>query len=171
MTRITTSTFDSVIDEFRRDPFNVGFDRLFDRIVDFQTTVSPTQKIAYPHYNVAKVGEDEFVIELALAGFSEENLSVTVKEHSLEVKGEIPDKHGETVIHRGISTRSFNRRWNLSDTIEVTGADFTNGLLTVRLKNVVPEEEKPRTIHITSNPQFLAEGKDGPASRGARVFK
>ena len=87
MTRITTSTFDSVIDEFRRDPFNVGFDSLCDRLVDFQTTVIPTQKIGYPHYNVVKVGEDEFVIELALAGFLEENLSVTVKEHNLEVKG------------------------------------------------------------------------------------
>ena len=161
--RIITSTFDSVIDEFRRDPFNVGFDSLFDRLIDFQTTVNPTQKIAYPHYNVAKVGEDEFVIELALAGFSEENLSVTVKEHNLEVRGEIPDKNGETVIHRGISTRSFNRRWNLSDTIEVTGADFTNGLLTVRLKNVIPEEKKPRVININTdtlaNPEFLTENK------------
>jgi len=165
MTRITTSTFDSVIDEFRRDPFNVGFDSLFDRLVDFQTTVNPTQKIGYPHYNVAKVGEDEFVIELALAGFSEENLSVTVKEHNLEVKGEVPEKDGETVIHRGISTRPFIRRWNLADTIEVTGADFKNGLLTVHLKNVVPEEQKPRIVNINNtkdaldNPEFLTESK------------
>ena len=79
MTRITTSTFDSVIDEFRRDPFNVGFDSLFDRLVDFQHTVNPTQKIGYPHYNVAKVGEDEFVVEVALAGFSEENIAVTLQ--------------------------------------------------------------------------------------------
>jgi len=165
MTRITTSTFDSVIDEFRRDPFNVGFDSLFDRLVDFQTTVNPTQKIGYPHYNVVKVGEDEFVIELALAGFLEENLSVTVKEHNLEVKGEIPEKEGETVIHQGISTRPFRRRWNLADTIEVTGADFKNGLLTVHLKNVVPEEQKPRIVNINNtkdaldNPEFLTESK------------
>ena len=163
MTRITTSTFDSVIDEFRRDPFNVGFDSLFDRLIDFQTTVNPTQKIGYPHYNVAKVSEDEFVVEVALAGFSEENISVTVKEHTLEVKGEVPDRNGETVIHRGISTRSFIRRWNLSDTIEVTGADFTNGLLTVQLKNVIPEEQKPRVINIGTgtigNPELLNETK------------
>lgn len=165
MTRITTSTFDSVIDEFRRDPFNVGFDSLFDRLVDFQHTVNPTQKIGYPHYNVAKVGEDEFVIEIALAGFSEENLSITVKEHNLEVKGEVPEKDGETVIHRGISTRSFIRRWNLADTIEVTGAEFKNGLLTVQLKNVIPEEQRPRVISINStngapgNPELLSESK------------
>ncbi len=163
MTRITTSTFDSVIDEFRRDPFNVGFDNLFDRLVDFQTTVNPTQKMSYPHYNVAKVGENDFVIEIALAGFSEENLSVTAKENTLEVKGEIPEKDTETVIHRGISTRAFNRRWNLADSIEVTGADFKNGLLTVHLKNVIPEELKPRVISInTDSPaqkEFLAESK------------
>ena len=163
MTRITTSTFDSVIDEFRRDPFNVGFDSLFDRLVDFQTTVNPSQKIGYPHYNVTKVGDDEFAIEIALAGFSEEYLSVTAKENTLEVKGEVPEKNGETVIHRGISTRSFNRRWNLADTIEVTGADFKNGLLTVHLKNVIPEEQKPRIIGINtttpSNPEFLAENQ------------
>jgi molecular chaperone IbpA len=163
MTRITTSTFDSVIDEFRRDPFNVGFDNLFDRLVDFQTTVNPTQKMSYPHYNVAKVGENDFVIEIALAGFSEENLSVTAKENTLEVKGEIPEKDTETVIHRGISTRDFNRRWNLADSIEVTGADFKNGLLTVHLKNVIPEELKPRVISINTNSpaqkEFLAESK------------
>ena len=161
--RITTSTFDSVIDEFRRDPFNVGFDSLFDRLVDFQTTVNPTQKMSYPHYNVTKISDDEFAIEIALAGFTEDNLTVTVKEHNLEVKGEVPDKDGETVIHRGISTRAFNRRWNLADTIEVTGADFTNGLLTVHLKNVIPEEQKPRVISINtttlSNPEFLTENK------------
>jgi len=163
MTRITTSTFDSVIDEFRRDPFNVGFDNLFDRLVDFQTTVNPTQKMSYPHYNVTKIGDDEFAIEIALAGFSEENLSVTAKENTLEVRGEVPEKDTETVIHRGISTRAFNRRWNLADSIEVTGADFTNGLLTVHLKNVIPEEQKPRVISInTKSPaqkEFLAESK------------
>ena len=161
--RITTSTFDSVIDEFRRDPFNVGFDSLFDRLIDFQTTVNPTQKIGYPHYNVTKISDDEFAIEIALAGFSEENLSVTVKEHNLEVKGEIPEREGESGIHRGISTRPFIRRWNLSDTIEVTGANFKNGLLTIQLKNVIPEEQKPRAIAINatslSNPEFLTENK------------
>ena len=164
MTRITTSTFDSVIDEFRRDPFNVGFDNMFDRLVDFQTTINPSQKIGYPHYNVAKVGENDFVIEIALAGFSEENLSVTVKENALEVKGEelLLGSH-EAVIHRGISTRDFNRRWNLADTIQVTGADFKNGLLTVHLKNVIPEEQKPRVISINTDApaqqEFLAESK------------
>ena len=127
MTRITTSTFDSVIDEFRRDPFNVGFDNMFDRLVDFQTTINPSQ-------------------------------------NALEVKGEelLLGSH-EAVIHRGISTRDFNRRWNLADTIEVTGADFKNGLLTVHLKNVIPEEQKPRVISINtttpSNSEFLAENQ------------
>ena len=161
--RITTSTFDSVLDEFRRDPFNVGFDNLFDRLVDFQATVNPTQKMSYPPYNVTKVGDDEFAIEIALAGFSEENLSITAKENILEVKGEVPEKNTETVIHRGISTRAFNRRWNLADTIEVTGADFTNGLLTVHLKNVIPEEMKPRVISINTDSsvqhEFLTESK------------
>jgi len=163
MTRITTSTFDSVIDEFRRDPFNVGFDNMFDRLVDFQTTINPSQKIGYPHYNVTKVGDNEFTIEIALAGFSEKNLTITAKENTLEVKGEVPEKDNETVIHRGISTRAFNRRWNLADTIEVTGADFTNGLLIIHLKNVVPEELKPRVISINTNTptnkEFLAESK------------
>ena len=162
--RITTSTFDSVIDEFRRDPFNVGFDSLFDRLVDFQTTVNPSQKMGYPHYNVTKISDDQFAIEIALAGFAEENLAVTVKENILEVKGEVPDKETSAVIHRGISTRSFIRRWNLADTIEVTGANFKNGLLTVDLKNVIPEEQKPRVIAINNNdaldnPEFLTESK------------
>ena len=162
--RITTSTFDSVLDEFRRDPFNVGFDTMFDRLVDFQTTLNPSQKMSYPHYNVAKVGEDEFVIEIALAGFSEENLTITAKENTLEVKGEelLLGSH-EAVIHRGISTRDFNRRWNLADTIEVTGATFVNGLLTIHLKNIIPEEQKPRVISINTDSstenEFLTESK------------
>ena len=161
--RITMSTFDSVIDEFRRDPFNVGFDNMFDRLVDFQTTINPSQKIGYPHYNVTKVGDNEFAIEIALAGFSEEDLVVTAKENILEVKGELPNNNGDVFIHRGISTRAFNRRWNLADTIEVTGADFTNGLLIIHLKNVIPEEQMLRVISInTDSPtqkEFLAEGK------------
>ena len=159
------STFDSVINEFRQDPFMVGFDNIFDRIINFQTQVSPTQKVGYPHYNVTKVDDDTFTIEVALAGFSEDDVVVTVKENILEVEGEISDKPNETVIHRGISARPFKRRWHLSDTIQVEGADFKNGLLVVYLRNVVPEEEKPRVIKVNAddrsldNPEFLREQK------------
>ena len=162
MTRITTSNFPSIFNDLRNDPFLVGFDQIFDRVLS--SSVGNAQQTSYPPYNIVKGPDDTFSIEIALAGFTESDLQVTVHEDTLTVESKKNDSiESPEYIHQGIAKRSFKRAWTLSPTIEVTGAEFVNGMLIVRLVNVVPEEKKPRTINIgtssVNNPEFLAEDK------------
>ena len=150
-----TTFFNSV----RRDPFFLGFDRIFDRI----SLPERPSASGYPPYNVIKTGDHNFTIEVALAGFSEKDLEVTVKDGLLTVAANVVEKESNgTAVHHGIARRSFSRSWTLADTIEVVNASFENGLLTVFLREEVPERLKPRVIEInsaasTSEPEFLTE--------------
>jgi len=122
----------------------VGFDRLFD-LVD---QVSQ-QEASYPPYNIERTDENHYRITLAVAGFAENELSAEVAEGVLTVSG----KHGEEtpkegVLYRGIAGRSFERRFQLADHVEVRGAKLENGLLHIDLERVVPEAQKPRRIAI-----------------------
>lgn len=153
----------SIFNDLRNDPFLVGFDQIFDRLVS--TSVGTGQAASYPPYNIIRVDDNEFRIELALAGFSEEEIEVTVQEDKLtieSVKDNVAFVGGETVLHQGIAERNFKRTWTLSPTIQVTGATFENGFLSVFLRNEIPEEQKPRQIHINDgiskgDSQFLTE--------------
>lgn len=148
------------ISSFFEDPFFVGFDRLIDRI---NTAPQREGQPSYPPYNVTKVDENNFKIEVALAGFTEDDIQVSVKENCLDIKvAHTSDSQKEdvTYLHRGIGLRGFARTWTLADTIEVRGATFKNGLLVVDLENVIPESQKPRTIVINGDvgsPEFLTE--------------
>jgi len=126
--------------------FAVGFDNMFDEIM--RTTAQTTN---YPPYNVVKHGEDKFAIELAVAGFKDGDIEVTVEKNQLTVKGEkaIELNEGAEYLHRGISARSFVRTWTLADYVEVTGAVVQDGILTVNLERIVPEESKPKKIAIS----------------------
>jgi molecular chaperone IbpA len=104
----------------------------------------------YPPYNIVKVDEDNFTIELALAGFKDEDIDVTLKDGVLYVEGNQGDNDEKTYLHRGLSARSFRRSFTIADTIVVNGADFVNGILTISLENVIPEEKKPRKIAINN---------------------
>ena len=137
----------TVFNELRQDPFLVGFDQFFDRLLS--TGVGSTQAASYPPYNIVKVSDSEFRIELAVAGFTEDEIDVTVQDDKLTVesrKDHSADGGGEVLLHQGIAERNFKRVWTLSPTIVVDSASFVNGLLTINLKNEVPEKEKPRKI-------------------------
>lgn len=145
MTNLTLRSFD--IPSLHK--FAVGFDSVFDEIL--RTT---NQNSNYPPYNIVKYGEDKFSIELAIAGFSDSEVDITVEKNQLVVKGEkqidLTDST-QTIeyVHRGISARSFIRTWTLADYVEVSGAKMENGILSIALDRIVPEEQKPKRIQIT----------------------
>tara|TARA_R110000751_G_scaffold81990_3_gene165145 strand:- start:56 stop:550 length:495 start_codon:yes stop_codon:yes gene_type:complete len=158
----TPAPFGTVFDQLRSDPFLLGFDQLFDRLVS--SSASTAQATSYPPYNIVKVSDTEFRIELAIAGFYENEIEITVHEDKLTVesdKDHSAEGGGERFLHQGIAERNFKRTWTLSPTIKVTGASFENGFLSVFLQNEVPEKDKPRTIDInngyTSNPTLMNE--------------
>ena len=131
----------------------VGFDRLFTML---DSLAQPEAAQSYPPYNIEKTGEDAYRISMAVAGFSEDEISIEAHRNVLTVKGERKDEtgSGETteLLYRGIASRSFERRFQLADHVDVVGASLKNGLLFVDLKRNIPEELKPRKIAITSAP-------------------
>ncbi len=126
----------------------VGFDRMFN-MLDAATRLDEAA-LSYPPYNIEKTGEDDYRIVMAVAGFGEEDLAVTVKENSLVVtaKREQAEDAKAKYLHRGIAARAFERRFDLADHIQVVGARIENGLLYIDLVREVPEAMKPRSIKI-----------------------
>jgi molecular chaperone IbpA len=127
---------------FPRSTF-VGFDHLFDQL-EHATRHAHDH---YPPHNILKVGETDYLIELAVAGFHRDELTIEVKDRTLTVTGEHQSK-GREYIHRGISTKKFKRTFRLSEHVQVHGADLVDGILAIELKYVVPEELRPRKIEI-----------------------
>ena len=149
---VTTQAISNIFDHFDRNlltPYAVGFDRVFDRLnnyVEHQNHMTPT---GFPPYNIRKEGDFNFVIELALAGMSRDDLEVEVADGTLTVRSkEKKQEEGGELLHRGISYRQFTRSWTLADDVVVNDAKMENGMLMVSLEHVVPEEKKPRTIKI-----------------------
>lgn len=130
--------------------FAVGFDNMFDELLRHTNTQAGTN---YPPYNVVKYSDDKFAIELAVAGFQEDDIDITVEKNQLTVKGVQTATVDETTeyLHRGISARNFQRTWTLADHVEVTGAQIKHGILNVHLERQVPEEQRPKKIAITGS--------------------
>jgi molecular chaperone IbpA len=128
----------------------VGFDRLFS-LLD-QSTGGDAGVAGYPPYNIERTGENAYRITMAVAGFQDSELSIESREHTLTVKGEKKPEEGKDaeVLYRGIAARSFERRFQLADHVEVKGARLENGLLHVELVREIPEAMKPRTIQIAN---------------------
>ena len=131
--------------------FSVGFDSSFDRFFDMDLT----RDTGYPPYNIRKIDETQYVIEIALAGFSKEDIEVEVTEGNLTVRSKKLEEKTEltsedSYVHKGIAKRSFLRSWTLSDDIVVRGADLKDGMLIIDLEKVIPEEKRPRLITIGS---------------------
>jgi molecular chaperone IbpA len=137
--RITT-------DSFKYDPFFIGFDRMVDRLKE-QT---PGQS-NYPPYNIVKTEDNLYELQLAIAGFSQDDLDIELKAGVLTIEGRKEDEDEKNYLHKGISARAFKRVFTLADTIVVNGADLADGILTVKLENIIPEEKKPRKILIGHN--------------------
>ena len=130
----------------------VGFDRLFTML---DSLAQPDSGQTYPPYNIERTGEDAYRVTMAVAGFGETEISIEAHRNVLTVKGEKSEdsaSEGTELLYRGISSRAFERRFQLADHVEVTGATLKNGLLHVDLKRNIPEEMKPRKIAIGSAP-------------------
>ena len=130
---------------------SVGFDRMM-KLLDASAQLDASAP-SYPPYNIEKLGEDQYRITMAVAGFTEADLDVTVHENRLTITGKIAKEESEEqarYLHRGIATRAFERRFELADHIQVTNAQVENGLLHVDLVRDVPEAMKPRSIKIAT---------------------
>ena len=128
-------------------PFSVGFDRVFDRLVDYDSSYTG----GFPPYNIRKTDDFKHVIEIALAGFSKAEIDVILTDGVLEIKSsDLPttDKPKDDMIHKGIAKRAFTRKFTLADDIEVKDAKLENGLLVIELEQIVPEHKKPKTIKV-----------------------
>ena len=137
----------SLLDNFNQiTPYAVGFDRIFDnlsRYVDNNATST-----GFPPYNIRKEGDYNYVIEMALAGFGKKDIEVEVADGTLSIRSVKENSEDDSTVYRGISYRKFERKFTMADDIVVNGASLENGMLTLELERVVPEEKKPRTITI-----------------------
>ena len=127
---------------------SVGYDRLASLL---NSATRLEQGAGFPPYNIQRAGEDHYRITMAVAGFSESELSITTENNRLVVTGEKPEEKEDednAFLYRGIATRSFERRFNLAEHVKVTGARLDNGLLHIELEREIPEAMKPRSISI-----------------------
>jgi len=137
----------SLFDNFNQlTPYAVGFDRVFDQLQNYVDNNSTST--GYPPYNIRKDGEYNYDIEMALAGFSKKDIEVEVADGVLTIRSVKENEDDENNLYRGISYRKFNRKFTLADDIVVNGAKLENGMLTIELERIVPEEKKPKLIEV-----------------------
>src|SRR6476660_274319 len=137
----------------------IGFDHLFDVLDEVQRTAEES----YPPYNIERLDENRFQISVAPAGFSQDEVALTVEQNVLTLEGRKSEKEERTFLHRGISARSFKRQFTLADHVEVKGARFENGLLVIDLQREIPEAMKPRRIAINgAGPSNVTRSKPKP---------
>ena len=141
----------SIFNQLR--PVTVGFDDIFDHFESmFDGNVMNIPQVNYPPYNIVRTGDNTYDIELALAGFSKDDINVEYENNVLTVKSikkaDEKDEQANGVIHRGISKRMFTKSFTVADDVEVKGAELKDGLLKVSLERIIPESKKPRTIKI-----------------------
>ena len=149
---MVTSRALSLLDNFNQlTPYAVGFDRIFDNLSRY--AADNVQSTGFPPYNIRKEGDYNYVIEMALAGFGKEDIEVEVANSALSVRSTKKPLNediasNEDTVYRGISYRKFDRKFTLAEDVVVNGAKLDNGMLTVELERVVPEEKKPRLIKV-----------------------
>ena len=151
----------------------IAFGPLFNQTLGFENFLNDVERILndtktvtsnFPPHNIIKADENKYVVELAVAGFSKDEIDIQVLDNTLTIKGEKQGKDEYQYLHRGIGTRSFTKSITIADTIAVKGAEFKDGILRIGLENIVPEHRKPRKIEIgndlkTFEPQLLQEEK------------
>ncbi len=126
------------------DPFFIGFNRELGRL----STAHKTNLQSYPPYDLLKLDEDTFRLSLAVAGFSKDDIEVSVDNGTLIIKGETTEESDAEFVHKGIAGRKFTRSFALGEYMEVTGAELKDGMLNINVDRIVPEEKKPKTIKI-----------------------
>ena len=148
---------------FNRDLLlaSVGFERLFDAFTEIEKTASSRAATNYPPYNIIKRGEHQYSVELAVAGFKQDELEITSEGNKLTINGQVRKTQDGEYLHKGIATRDFRHEFTLAETVVVKGADLRDGMLIVQLENVIPDEKKPRKILIggASGPHLVVEDR------------
>ena len=147
---VTQSALHNIFDPFRQTA--IGFDTMFESLA---TVGHTTNAQGYPPYNIVKKDEDHFSIEMAVAGFSKEELDVEVKDNTVTVTGEKnpTEEEAKTYVHKGIGTRRFQKAFSIAEHVHIEGADLENGILIIDFHRVIPEEMKPRKININRFPR------------------
>ena len=131
-----------IFGQFR--PFAIGFDRYFEDL-ERMSNISQTN---YPPYNVVKEDDEHFSVELAVAGFSKKDVSITKEKNVLVIEGNVEDE-SKDFFHKGLASRVFKRSFTLADDVEISGASLKDGILKVSLERIIPEEDKPVSIKIS----------------------
>ena len=129
------------------DPFRnytIGFDKIFDSLLE----VSKINTSNFPPYNIRKLGDGKYEIELALAGFTKNDIKIELKDGTLSVSAKKDDKDSDNLVHQGIASRSVLRKFSLSEYMEIKDADFKDGILKIKCFENIPEEKKPKVIKI-----------------------
>lgn len=130
-------------------PATVGFDRLLSTMDEFEKMFEGTKVPTYPPYNIIKEDDTNYTIEIAVSGFKRDDIEITSEGNRLYVNGAIKTaKTDVEYLHRGIGTRDFSHKYTMADTVIVKSADIVDGLLVIKLENMIPEEKKPRKIEI-----------------------
>lgn len=127
------------------DPFFIGFNREVSRIANVHQAAS---RQTYPPYDVLKLDEDTYQVSIAVAGFTKNDIEISVEDNTLIVKGEITEVTDGEYLHKGIASRKFTRTFALGEYMEVAGAEIKDGMLHINVDRIVPEEKKPKTIKI-----------------------
>jgi molecular chaperone IbpA len=136
---------------------SVGFERLIDAFQQLETGDPAARAQTYPPYNIVKQNEHDYQIEIAVAGFQQEDISITAEGNKLSIVGKVQASTQGEYLHKGIATRDFSHQFTLAETVVVRSADMVNGLLIIRLENVVPEEKLPRKILIGGSEKQLVK--------------
>ena len=140
----------SIFNQLR--PVTIGFDNMFDHFESmFDGDVFNIPQVNFPPYNIVKTGDYTYDVELALAGFSKDDITVDYADNTLSVKSvkkESEKKDADGVLHRGISKRQFSKTFTIADDVEVKGAELKDGLLKISMERIIPEGKKPRSIAI-----------------------
>ena len=136
-------------------PSTLGFETMLRDIESIMQNSVETVSDKFPPHNIIKVNDTHYMVELAIAGFDEKEIDITVKDGLMTVKGEKQQADNEVnYLHKGIGTRSFSKTIRLADTIEVQGAAYKNGILSIGLENIIPESKKPKKIEIGTLKNF-----------------
>ena len=144
MVSINTTNWNDFVSAFPQiESRLIGFDRVFDAVQRVNTS-----EANFPPYNIKKIDDENYEIQIALAGFSKSELDITVEDGNLIDKGEQAETSKTEYLHKGIAERNFTRTWSLADTVKVSGSELKDGVLTINLVNKIPDELKPQSIKI-----------------------
>ena len=145
--RYSASDLPELMEKIARN--SIGLDDYFQQFWNTNTNAN------YPPYNIRKLPEDKYSIELAVAGFDEKDIDIEVSEQNLTIDGKKSDEMNENLIHQGLASRNFNRKFVLSEDMVVQGAALSNGILYIGIQRVIPENKKPKKIPLTSKESLL----------------